>query len=115
VLRTAPDQTVAETKRAVARAVATVDPAAAADRHRRATADRTIEQLTAAGRDGVDLVYVPAPVSRDLWATLTAGAKAAQADRRLAGLPFVGLTRCGSTPSCTPCWATAAPTPATRP
>src|SRR5436190_23796443 len=31
-VRTAPEQTVAETKRAVARAVATVDPAAAADR-----------------------------------------------------------------------------------
>jgi hypothetical protein len=91
VLRTAPAQTVAETKRAVARAVATVDPAAAADRHRRATADRTIEQLPQPGGMESTWLTMPAPVSRDLWATLTAGAKAAQADRRLAGLPFVGL------------------------
>src|SRR3954452_4353239 len=92
VLRTAPEQTVAETKRAVARAVATVDPAAAADRHQRAAADRTIEQLPQP--DGMESTWftVPAPVSKDLWATLTADARAAQADRRLAGLPFLGLT-----------------------
>ena len=91
MLRTAPDQTVAETKRAVARAVQTVDPAAAADRHQKATADRTIEQLPQP--DGMESTWftMPAPVSRDLWATLTADAKAAQADRRLAGLPFLGL------------------------
>ena len=91
VLRAAPDQTVAETKRAVARAVATVDPASAADRHQQATANRTIEQLPQP--DGMESTWftMPAPVSRDLWATLTADAKAAQADRRLAGLPFVGL------------------------
>src|SRR4051812_9236305 len=91
VLRTAPEQTVAETKRAVARAVATVDPAAAADRHQRATADRTIEQLPQP--DGMESTWftLPAPVSKDLWATLTADAKATQADRRLAGLPFLGL------------------------
>jgi hypothetical protein len=91
VLRTAPEQTVAGTKRAVARAVQTVDPASAADRHQQATADRTIEQLPQP--DGMESTWftVPAPVSRDLWASLTADAKAAQADRRLAGLPFLGL------------------------
>ena len=61
VLRTAPDQTVAETKRAVARAVATVDPAAAADRHQKATADAHDRAAAAAGRDGVDLVHDAGP------------------------------------------------------
>ena len=91
VLRTAPDQTVAETKRAVARAVQTVDPASAADRHQKATANRTIEQLTQP--DGMESTWLtmPASVSKDLWETLTADAKAAQAGRQLAGLPFVGL------------------------
>jgi hypothetical protein len=91
VLATAPDQTVAETKRSVARAAATVDPASAADRHTKATANRTIEQM--AQPDGMESTWctMPASVSRDLWATLTADAKAAQSDRKAAGLPFVGL------------------------
>ncbi len=91
VLRTAPDQTVSETKRSVARAVATVDPASAADRHAKATAARTIEQMPQP--DGMESTWftVPAPVSKDLWATLTADAKTAQADRKAAGLPFLGL------------------------
>ena len=43
--------------------------------------------------DGMESTWLtmPASVSKDLWETLTADAKAAQADRRLAGLPFVGL------------------------
>ena len=71
-----------ETKRAVARAVQTVDPAAAADRHQQAHRGRTIEQMPQP--DGMESTWltVPAPVSKDLWASLTAGAKAAQADRR---------------------------------
>ena len=91
VLRTAPDQTVAETKRAVARAVATVDPASAADRHTKATANRTIEQMPQP--DGMESTWLtmPASVSRDLWETLTADAKTAQGDRKAAGLPFLGL------------------------
>jgi hypothetical protein len=90
-LLTAADQTVAETKRSVARAAATVDPVSAADRHAKATADRTIEQM--AQPDGMESTWatMPASVSRDLWAALTADAKAAQAARKLAGLPFVGL------------------------
>jgi hypothetical protein len=91
VLLTAPDQTVAETKRAVARAVATVDPVSAADRHATATANRTIEQLPQP--DGMESTWatMPASVSKDLWAALTADATAAQAARKAAGLPFVGL------------------------
>jgi hypothetical protein len=91
VLRTAPDHTVAETKRSVARAAQTVDPATAADRHQRATANRTIEQM--AQPDGMESTWatMPASVSTDLWETLTADAKTAQAHRKAAGLPFVGL------------------------
>ena len=78
-------------RRAVARAVQTVDPASAADRHTKATANRTIEQMPQP--DGMESTWLtmPASVSKDLWETLTADAKAAQADRKLAGLPFVGL------------------------
>ena len=91
VLVTAPEQTVAETKRAVARAAATVDPVTAADRHATATAHRTIEQMPQP--DGMESTWatMPASVSKDLWAALTADAQAAQADRTAAGLPFVGL------------------------
>ena len=55
VLGRAPEQTVSEFKRSVARAVLAVDPASAADRHQKATAARTIERMPAAGRDGVVL------------------------------------------------------------
>jgi hypothetical protein len=87
VLVTAADQTVAETRRAVARAVQTVDPVTAADRHERAVANRTIEQMPQP--DGMESTWatMPASVSRDLWAALTGHAQAAQADRTAAGLP----------------------------
>jgi hypothetical protein len=91
VLVTPPGQNVAENNRAVAPAPATVDPATAAEPHARATADRTIEQMTQP--DGMESTWVtlPAPVSKDLWAALTATATSTRAARTAAGLPPVGL------------------------
>ena len=91
VLGRAPEQTLAEFKRSVARAVIAVDPASAADRHQKATAARTIERMPEL--DGMESYWatMPASISRDLWATLTADAKAEQAARQQAGLPDPGI------------------------
>ena len=91
VLVRAPDQTLSEFKRSVGRAVLSVDPASAADRHRTAVAARTIDRL--AQPDGMESFWatMPASISRDLWATLTADATAEQAARHRAGLPDPGI------------------------
>jgi Domain of unknown function (DUF222) len=90
VLRTAPDQTVAETKRAVARAAATVDPVSAADRHQKATANRTIDQMTQP--DGMESTWaiMPAGVSRDLWASLTGAPRPPRPTGSWPGCPSSG-------------------------
>ena len=82
---------LAEFKRSVARAVLAVDPASAADRHQKANAARTIERMPEP--DGMESFWatMPAAIARDLWATLTADAKAEQAARQQAGLPDPGL------------------------
>ncbi len=49
----APEQTVSEFRRSVARAVIAVDPASAADRHQKATQARTIERMPQPDGDGV--------------------------------------------------------------
>ena len=91
VLGRAGEQTVAEFRRSVARAVLAVDPASAADRHQKAVAARTIERM--GQPDGMESFWatMPASVSRDFWAALTADAKAEQAARQQAGLPDAGL------------------------
>ena len=91
VLGRALDQTLAEFKRSVARAVMAVDPTSAADRHHKATAARTIERMPEP--DGMESYWatMPASISRDVWATLTADANAEQAARQQAGLPDPGI------------------------
>ena len=92
MLGRAPEQTVVGVPSVrSARAVLAVDPASAADRHQKATAARTIERMPEP--DGMESFWatMPASISRDLWATLTADAKAEQAARQQAGLPDPGL------------------------
>ena len=62
VLAKAPDQTVAEIKRAVARAVQAADPASAADRHQQAAAARTIERMPQP--DGMESSWLTMPRRR---------------------------------------------------
>ena len=92
VLGRALGQTVAEFRRSVARAVIAADPASAADRHQKAAAARTIERM---GRslDGMESYWAttPASITRDVWAALTAEAKAEQAARQRVGLPDPGI------------------------
>jgi Domain of unknown function (DUF222) len=91
VLTRAPDQSLSEFKRAVRRAVLAVDPASAVDRHQKAVAARTIDRM--GQPDGMESFWatMPASISRDLWATLTADAKAEQAARQRLGLPDPGI------------------------
>ena len=78
--------TVAETRRLVQAAVVAVDPGSAAERHQRARKARTIEAMP--GADGMTSWFaaMPADTERELWAALTARAKAIKAARRVAGL-----------------------------
>ena len=78
VLGRAPEQTLAEFKRAVRRAVLAADPASAADRHRRAVAARTLEAMPQP--DGMQSFWMtmPASVANDMWDTLTTRAQATQ-------------------------------------
>jgi hypothetical protein len=82
VLVRASDQTVSEFKRSVGRAVLSVDPTSAAERHRKAAAARTIERM--GQPDGMQSFWMtmPASVANDVWDTLTARAKATQAELR---------------------------------
>jgi hypothetical protein len=82
VLDRAADQTLAEFKRAVRRAVLAADPASAADRHQKAVAARTIEAMPQP--DGMQSFWMtmPASVANDVWDTLTTRAKATQAELR---------------------------------
>ena len=91
VLGRAPEQTVAEFRRSVARAVIAADPASAADRHQKATAARTIERMPELDAMESYWATMPASISRDLWAALTAQATAEQAARAQAGLPDPGI------------------------
>ena len=75
----------------MARAVIAVDPASAADRHQKAKAARTIERMPELDAMESYWATMPASISRDLWAALTADAKAEQAARKQAGLPDPGL------------------------
>jgi hypothetical protein len=86
VLNRMPQQTAAETRRAVADAVVRVDPAAAAARR-----DRRIERLTQP--DGMRSWWFPMPadVERDMWAAATTRAIAVKAARAAAGLDEMGL------------------------
>ena len=61
VLGRAPEQTVSEFRRSVARAVIAVDPASAADRHQKATAARTIERMPEL--DGMESYWATMPAS----------------------------------------------------
>jgi hypothetical protein len=82
VLARAADQTLAEFKRTVRGAVLSVDPASAADRHRKAAAARTMGMLPEPeGMQGL-WATMPASVANDVWDTLTARAKATQAELR---------------------------------
>ena len=82
VLARAAEQTLAEFKRTVRRAVLAADPASAADRHRKAAAARTIGMLPEPdGMQGFWLT-MPAGVAGDVWQTLTARAQATQAQLR---------------------------------
>ena len=82
VLHKAAEQTLAEFKRTVRRAVLAADPASAADRHRKAVAARTIAVMPEP--DGIQAFWMtmPASVAHDVWHTLTARAKATQAQLR---------------------------------
>ena len=91
MLGRAPEQTVAEFRRSVARAVIAVDPASAADRHKKAKAARGIERMPELDAMESFWATMPASISRDLWAALTADAKAEQAARDQAGLPDPGI------------------------
>ena len=74
------------------RAVPTVDPAGARTGTGQATANRTIEQLPQP--DGMESTWLtmPAPVSRDLWASLTAAApRPPRPDRRAGRGALPGL------------------------
>ena len=91
VLGRAAEQTVSEFRRSVARAVIAVDPASAEDRHKKATAARGIERMPELDAMESWWATMPAAISRDLWAALTAQAKAEQAARAQAGLPDPGI------------------------
>ena len=86
-----PRLTAAETKRAVADAVVTVDPQAATERAARRHRDRRIDRVP--DRAGVLGWYLPVPVGVEgaAWARTTALAKAVQGARRAAGLDDPGL------------------------
>jgi hypothetical protein len=84
-------QTDAETRRAVRDAVLKVDPDDAAERARQAAAQRTIERQPLPDAMTGWWVTLPAGTERDLWATLTARARAVQAARRAAGLDETAL------------------------
>jgi hypothetical protein len=71
VLPLAPEQTVAETRRAVARAVAAVDPEGAADRHEKAVRDRGIERMPQPEAMEGWFVRLPAHTAQAAWQTLT--------------------------------------------
>ena len=81
-LTKAGDQTLAEFKRTVRRAVLAADPAAAAERHEKAVAARTMGAMPQP--DGMQLLWatMPASIANDVWDTLTTRAKATQAQLR---------------------------------
>ncbi len=78
VLARAPGQTVAETRRATARAVHAADPAGAAERHRRAVAGRRIERTPLPEAMAGWWVAMPAHHEAAAFDALTATARATQ-------------------------------------
>jgi hypothetical protein len=76
VLPRAAEQTVAETRRAVARAVIAADPDGAADRHDRAAARRRIERHAQPDAMAAWWITLPAHLEHCAWAALTATATA---------------------------------------
>jgi hypothetical protein len=78
VLGRAAEQTVAETRRAVARAVAAVDPAGAAGRHERAVRERRIERSPLPEAMEGWFVAVPAHTAAQAWQVLTRRARRRQ-------------------------------------
>lgn len=78
VLRVAPDQTVAETRRTVARAVMAADPTSAQDRHDKAAKGRSVERHQLPDAMAGWWVTMPAPAEAAAWAELTRRARATQ-------------------------------------
>lgn len=78
VLSRAGEQTVAETRRAIARAVAAADPSGAAKRHERAVRKRRIERV--AQPDAMEGWFVPLPAhtAQEAWQALTRRARRLQ-------------------------------------
>ena len=79
VLAVAPDQTVAETKRTVARAVIAADPSSAQARHEKAARGRSVERHQLADAMAGWWVTMPAHLESAAWAELTRRARATQA------------------------------------
>ena len=78
VLAVAPDQTVAQTRRTVARAVIAADPASAQDRHEKAVRERSVERRPMPDAMEGWWVTMPAPAAAAAWKQLTERARARQ-------------------------------------
>jgi len=79
VLAKAPEHTVAETRRAVIRAVIAADPASAQDRHETAARKRAVERHVLSEAMAGWWVTMPAPAEVAAWDELTRRARATQA------------------------------------
>lgn len=91
VLAKAPEQTLAEMKRATARAIVSVDPPAALRRHRQAAAARTIDRSPLPDAMEGWWVTLPADVAAPAWTALSQLASADQAARRSVGAEDPGM------------------------
>jgi hypothetical protein len=78
VLAVAPDQTVAQTRRTVARAVLAADPGSAQDRHEKAVRARSVERRPLPDAMEGWWVTMPAPAAAAAWKELSARARARQ-------------------------------------
>ena len=91
VLRGAPEQTIAETRRAVLRAILAADPEGADDRHQKAVRERKIDRMPMADAMESWWFALPAHAAADLWTRVSQEARQRQKALLAAGLEDPGI------------------------